>query len=149
MSDLNSSVKPQRPAGTIFKASWFSRCSHSLVGQKSGIKALFWAVVVNSILFAIFLTCTTPMYESDDDQGMQYIASGFYTGRPDAHLVYTNILIGWVLKFLYGSWAGCNWYFIYLLAVHFAALTVIAFLVISRRGGWLFTFLYIGFFLHC
>ena len=147
MSDVNPSGKPQRPARTIVKGSWFSRCSHSLVGQKSGIKALLWAVVINFILFAIALTYTTPMYETDDDQAMQSIASGFDTGRPDAHLIFTNILIGWVLKFLYGTWAGCNWYFIYLIAVHYAALTAIAFLVISRRGGWLFTLLYIGFFL--
>jgi hypothetical protein len=137
---------PQSPARTIFNGSWLSRCSHSLAGQKGGIKALFWAVVVNFILFAIFLTYATPTYEADDDLEMQFIASGFYTGHPDAHLVFINILIGWVLKFLYGSWAGCNWYFIFFIAVHFAALTAIAFLVISRRGGWLFTLLYIGFF---
>jgi hypothetical protein len=146
MSELSSSGEPQNRASTTFNGSWLSRCSHAMAGQKAGIKALSWAVVVNFILFAIFLTYTTPAYETDDDLEMQFIASGFYTGHPDAHLVFTNILIGWVLKFLYGSWAGCNWYLIYLVAVHYAALTAIAFLVISRRGGWLFTLLYIGFF---
>jgi hypothetical protein len=138
---------PRSPARTIFNGSWLSRCSHSLAGQKGGIKALFWAMMVNFILFVIFLAYATPIYETDDDLEMQFIASGFYTGHPDAHLVFINILIGWVLKFLYGSWAVCNWYFIFLIAVHYAALTAIAFLVISRRGGWLFTLLYIGFFL--
>jgi hypothetical protein len=147
MSDLNSSGKPQSPAKTILNPSWFSRCSHSLVGQKSAIKALVWAVVVNFILIGVFLTYATPMYETNDDLMLQSIASGFYTGHPDGHLLFTNILIGWVLKFFYASWAGCNWYFIYLIAVHYAALTAIAFLVITRRGGWLFTLLYIGFFL--
>ncbi len=147
MSDPNPSEKPQTPAQTISNASWFSKCSHSLVGKKCGIKALFWAVVVNFILFVIFLANATPIYETNDDLMMQSIASGFYTGHPDAHLIFTNTLIGWALKFLYGSWAGCNWYFIYLLAAHYAALTAIAFLVISRRGGWLFTLMYIGFFL--
>src|ERR1035438_9003825 len=75
------------------------------------------------------------------------IASVFYTVQRDGHLVFSNILIGWTLRFLYGTWAGCNWYFIYLLAVHYAALTAIAFLVVSRRGGWLFALLYVGFFL--
>jgi hypothetical protein len=146
MPDLKSSGKPQRPVTTIFKRSWFSRCARSFVAQKGGIKALFWAVVVNFILFGTFLFNATPMYETNDDRTMEQIASGFFTSHPDAHLFFTNILIGWVLKFLYGSWAGCNWYLIYLIAVHFAALTAIAFLVISRRGGWLFTLLYIGFF---
>jgi hypothetical protein len=118
-----------------------------LTGQRSGFQALLWAAVVNLILFGFFLTCATPVYETNDDLMMQMIASGFHTGHPDAHLVFTNILIGWALRFLYGAWAGCNWYFIYLLAVHYVALTAIAFLVVSRRGGWLFTMLYVGFFL--
>jgi len=96
----------------------------------------------------IFLTCATPVYETNDDLMMQAISSGFYTGHPDAHLVFTNILIGWALQFLYGTWGSCNWYFF---LPHSGALrarfTAIAFLVVSRRGGWLFALLYIGFFL--
>jgi hypothetical protein len=103
--------------------------------------------MVNLVLFGLFLSCATPVYETNDDLMMQMIASGFYTGHPDGHLVFTNILAGWGLRFLYGAWGGCNWYFFYLLAVHYVALTVIAFLVVSRRGGWLFTLLYAGFFL--
>jgi hypothetical protein len=118
-----------------------------LVGQRGGFPALLWAAVVNLILFGLFLTCATFVYETNDDLMMQMIASGFHTGHPDEHLVFTNILIGWALRFLYGTWAGCNWYLIYLLAVHYASLTAIAFLVVSRRGGWLFTLLYLGFFL--
>ena len=102
---------------------------------------------MNAILFALFLAWATPVYETNDDLMMQMIAAGFHTGHPDAHLVFSNILIGWVLRFLFGIWPGCNWYLIYLLAVHYAAMTAIAFLVVSRRGGWLFTFLYTGFFL--
>jgi hypothetical protein len=117
------------------------------VGQRGGFQALIWAAVLNLLLIGLFLACATPVYETNDDLMMQLIASGFHTGHPDGHLVYTNILIGWVLQFLYGAWAGYNWYFIYLVAVHYAALTAIAFLVVSRRGGWLFTFLYVGFFL--
>jgi len=118
-----------------------------LAGRRGGFQALLWAAVVNLILFGLFLTCATSVYETNDDLMMQMIASGFHTGHPDAHLVFTNVLIGWGLRFLYGAWAGCNWYFIYLLAVHYAALTAIAFLVVSRRGGWLFALLYVGFFL--
>lgn len=98
-------------------------------------------------MFGLFLLWATPAYDTSDDLMMQLIASGFFTGHPDGHLVFTNILIGWLLRFLYGTWAGCNWYFFYLMAVHYAALTAIAFLVVSRRGGWLFTSLYVGFFL--
>jgi hypothetical protein len=118
-----------------------------LAGQRGGFQALLWASVVNLILFGLFLTCATSVYETNDDLMMQMIASGFHTGHPDEHLVFTDVLIGWALRFLYGAWTGCNWYLIYLLAVHYAVLTAIAFLVVSRRGGWLFTLLYVGFFL--
>jgi hypothetical protein len=132
---------------TIFNRAWLAKCSRLLAGQRDGFPAILWAAVVNLILFGLFLACATPVYETNDDMMMQMIASGFYTGHPDGHLVFTNVLIGWVLKFLYGTWAGCNWYFIYLMAVHYTALTAIAFLVASRRGGWLFTLFYAGFFL--
>jgi hypothetical protein len=118
-----------------------------LVGKRGGFQALLWAAVVNLILFGLFLACATSVYETNDDLMMQMISSGFHTGHPDEHLVFTNVLIGWALRFLYGTWAGCNWYLVYLLAVHYAALTAVAFLVMSRRGGWLFVFLYLGFFL--
>ncbi|MDR3459017.1 MAG: hypothetical protein P4N60_16340 [Verrucomicrobiae bacterium] len=135
------------PSPKLFNGDWLSGCTRLLVGRRGGFQALVWAAAINFLLFGLFLAGTTPLYETNDDLMMQLIASGFHTGHPDGHLVFTNILIGWALQFLYGTWAGCNWYFIYLVVVHYAALTAIAFLVVSRRGGWLFTGLYVGFFL--
>ena len=137
----------QIPSQTIFSPAWPAKCLRLLVVRRDGVQALLWAAVVNLILMGGFLTFATPVYETNDDLTMQMISSGFYTGHPDGHLVFTNVLIGWVLQFLYETWAGCNWYLFYLLAVHYAALTAIAFLVVSRRGGWLCAFLYTGFFL--
>jgi hypothetical protein len=147
MSDPNTGAARRSLSRTILSGAWFSQYSRSLTGRHGGLQALVLAAVVNLILFALFLTCATPAYETNDDLMMQLIASGFYTGHPDAHLVFTNILIGWVLQFLYQTWAGCNWYLIYILVVHFAALTAIAFLVMARRFGWLSGLLYVGFFL--
>ena len=78
---------------------------------------------------------------------MQWIASGVYTGQPSGNLVFSNVLIGWTIRGLYGLWGGCNWYFIYLLTVHYCSLTVIAFLALRRRSHWSFVLLYAGFFL--
>jgi hypothetical protein len=68
-------------------------------GPARRFKALLWAAVVNLILFGLFLTCATSVYETNDDLMMQRIASGFHTGHPDEHLVFTNVLIGWALRF--------------------------------------------------
>jgi len=112
-----------------------------------GWRALGFAAVLNALLFALFFAVATPGYETNDDMCMQLIASGFYTGQPSEHLVFTNVLIGWALRCVYSLWNGNNWYFAYLVAVHYAALTVLAFVVLSRRRSWFFVLLYAGFFL--
>jgi hypothetical protein len=118
-----------------------------LAAQHNGLKALGLAALLNAFLFGLFFAVATPGYETNDDLGMQMIASGFFTGQPSEYLVFTSFLIGWPLRIVYSLWPGCNWYFAYLVALHYAALTAIAFLVLSRRRGWLFGLLYAGFFL--
>ena len=147
MGDLNPVGKHDRPPRAVSNGAGFSRYSQWLAARRDGFRTLLWAVLVNLILFGLFLLWATPNYETNDDLEMQLIASGFYTGQPDAHLVFSNILAGQFLRFFYGTWAGCNWYLIYLLVLHYAAMTAIAFLVMFRRGGWWFILLYAGFFL--
>ena len=89
----------------------FAKYFISLTGRRTDVQAVIWAAVMNLVLFGLFLTCATPVYETNDDLVMQGIASGFYTGHPDGHLVFTNFLVGRALQFLYGNWGGCNWYF--------------------------------------
>lgn len=121
--------------------------SRTLAARRDGFKALGLAALLNAFLFGLFFAVATPCYETNDDSCMQFIASGFYTGQPSEYLVFTSFLIGWPLRILYSLWPGCNWYFAYLVAAHYAALTVVAFLVLSRRPGWPFGLLYVGFFL--
>ena len=89
--------------------------------------------MLNAILFAVFFLCFTPSYETNDDPNMQWIASGFYTGHPSEYLVFSNVLIRWAVKSLYTLVPGCNWYLVYLLGIHYVALTGIAFVVLSRH----------------
>ena len=58
------------------------------------------------------------------------------TGRPSPELIFSNILIGRVLTFLYRLTDRVNWYTLYLLATHWAALTGLlwAFLRLRPRG---------------
>ena len=147
MCDLNPGRMQRSRLQIIFRGLWFPGSPGLPAGPRTGLPSLLWATLVNLILFGLFLACATPVYETNDDLVMQLIASGSYTNHPDAHLVFTNILIGQVLRFLYGTWAGCNWYLIYILVVHYVALTAIAFVVMARRPGWLSVWLYVGFFL--
>ncbi len=72
---------------------------------------------------AAALSIVTLGFESNDDVGMAQIVSGVTTGTPSPELIFTNILIGSVLTFLYRLTDRVNWYTLYLLATHWAALT--------------------------
>jgi len=145
MPDLSAAGTQQSLARRILSGVWFTNRPRGPNDWRTGLQVLWLGAFINLILFSLFLVFITPVYETNDDLTMQLIASGFYTGDPDAHLVFTNILIGWVLRFFYASWAGCNWYLIYILLVHYAAFTAIAFVVMSRWFSWLSAWLYVGF----
>lgn len=66
-------------------------------------------------------------YETIDDFFMQSIASGFFGGSPDEHLMYTNFLIGFLLKFLFSVFSNINWYGAYLLTSHVIAWAILFF----------------------
>jgi hypothetical protein len=98
---------------------------------------------------AAALSIVTLGFESNDDVGMAQIVSGVTTGAPSAELIFSNIVIGSVLKFLYGLTDRVNWYTLYLLGAHFVALTGLlwAFLRLqpSRMAVILFALLFVEF----
>ena len=68
------------------------------------------------VLILIILLFGHPAYSANDDYAMMSIASGAIDGIPDAHLIFTNSLIGEALKGLYTLVKTVNWYTFYLLA---------------------------------
>lgn len=60
----------------------------------------WFSLLLNVILLALLLLIFKPGYETNDDIGIQNIVSGV-KGRSDAHLVYVNYLLGWLLVFAY------------------------------------------------
>ena len=60
----------------------------------------WFSLLLNVILLALLLLIFKPGYETNDDIGIQNIVSGV-KGRSDAHLVYVNYLLGWLLAFAY------------------------------------------------
>jgi hypothetical protein len=82
--------------------------SPALATRRDGLKALGLAALLNALLFGLFFAVATPCYETNDDLGMQMIASGFFAGQPSEYLVFTSFLIGWPLRIFYSLWPGCN-----------------------------------------
>ena len=87
-----------------------------------------------SVLFLLVWGMFTPSYDTNDDVALSMIASGTgIAAAPDAHLIFTNVAIGAVLKELYGFAHNVPWYGLYLFAVQFLAQTAILYSVLAWR----------------
>lgn len=75
-----------------------------------------------------------PAYETNDDVAMQEVVQGSH-GTPLPHLIFSNVLIGLVLKSLYRAAGAFPWYGLYLYLLHFACLVALLYAVLSDRRG--------------
>jgi hypothetical protein len=120
-----------------------------MTAHRRDLRLLLISAATSGACLAAALSIVTLGFESNDDIGMAQIVSGVTTGTPSAELIFTNILIGSVLKFLYGLNNRVNWYTLYLLVTHFVALTGLlwAFLRLqpSRLAVILFALLFVEF----
>lgn len=82
----------------------------------------------------LFFTFCLPSFETNDDIVMSLIASGkLIAVAPDAHLLFSNILVGKALSTLYSWRADVPWYGLYLIGLHALAVAGISWAVL--RGG--------------
>lgn len=80
---------------------------------------------------------------------MQIIASGFISGSPSYHIIFSNIIIGKILQVLYLTNMNVNWYTLYLYLIHLIGSTLLFYILLKRNGNniyWGF-FLFMVFFL--
>jgi len=78
---------------------------------------IYYLILVSLVILILLFGHIS--YGANDDYSMMTIASGQIDGNPDAHLVYTNIIIGELLEILYTPFPSVNWYSIYLISVLF------------------------------
>lgn len=102
--------------------------------RESTIRIATFAVITNLILFCGLFLLATPGYNAvaNDDPMMMMFASGIVTGSPEEHLIYSNIVIGKMLKYLYEISNLVNWYTLYLYGTHFIAMIALLF-TLARR----------------
>ena len=98
----------------------------------------------NIIIFAVSLLFTgalafvlfkrfTFILSSNDDVMLKSIASGNYTGKPDAHLIYIMYPLGLIFKALYSLGPGISWYDGFMVGLH-----LLCFFLITYRMGHVF-----------
>lgn len=95
-------------------------------------------LLVNAVLVAVFAYTLPIRYEENDDIVMSMIANGSYSGSPDYHLVYINVIYGYVLTLLYGLFASVEWYTWSFVVLQVLSMTVLAYCVVtmSNRARW-------------
>lgn len=84
---------------------------------------------------AIFLFMSWALsirFETNDDVVMLMISSGAYSGTPDYHLVFINVIYGLLLKGLYFILPGLEWYTILFSLFHIVSFSIILW-VYSKR----------------
>ena len=73
------------------------------------------AVLANLLLFGVIYLFFTPHFQENDDVGMLLEAAGkLIAAEPTPYLLFTHIIIGYILKTLYSISPQTAWYGYYL-----------------------------------
>jgi hypothetical protein len=111
------------------------RLSTGLLGTLRHKRLLIAGVLTAAIVLGV-LAIFTPRFETNDDVGMNAIVAGrMLVDRPDEHLVFSNVLIGLVLKGLYQAAPNVPWYGGYLFLTASLSLAAVAFVCLQRSAS--------------
>jgi hypothetical protein len=95
------------------------------------------ALMIVAIAFGGMLSLIIPVFDTSDDMYMKGIVSGtFCVAEASDLMVYSNVLIGCLLKAAYAWSPGFPWYAFYLLATHFVAYVALLWAFILIRPTW-------------
>lgn len=119
--------------------SWFDR-------ELPPLQPFVLALVVNTLLVCLTYLIFTPQFNTRDDTAMMLLAAGKIIAlEPTEYLVFTNIVIGYVLKGLYSFIPAVPWYAVYMIVTLTLTHTALLYGFLSRkpsRGMLLLFFLY-------
>ena len=99
-------------------------------------KPFLLALLSNFVLFGLIYTFFTSHFQENDDVGMLLEAAGeLIASEPTAYLLFTNILIGGILKSLYSIFPQTAWYGLYLVFVLFVTHIGIFYVLLKRLAS--------------
>ncbi|MCD7981964.1 MAG: hypothetical protein LUF32_06575 [Clostridiales bacterium] len=102
---------------------------------------------INIVYFLIYFFIFTPRYETNDDQALDSIVSG-YRGSYTSHLVFINIFLGKILKMLVTVLPAVKWYPLMHFSVLFVGFVLISYILVKKcnRFGYIFVFIILTYF---
>ncbi|MCR5256364.1 MAG: hypothetical protein K6D96_10660 [Acetatifactor sp.] len=83
-----------------------------------------YSFILVAFSFAMILRFFPHIALPNDEVTLRNIASGIYTGTPDAHLIYIMYPLGLILKWLYTAAPGVEWFSVSLLGFYGFALAI-------------------------
>lgn len=93
------------------------------------------SLFINFIFLLLILLFCDMKYEVSDDFIMDAVLSGALENGYNEHLLFSNILYGYILKFLYSISKTISWYFIFQVAICFISLTSLCYIVLKRNNS--------------
>ena len=111
-------------------------------------KPLALALLLNLSALIIRLCFFEMKYEVSDDYMTDAVLSGAFGNGYDPHLLYGNIILGYVLVFFYKLIPSVSFYFVLLLVLAFVSVTVVLYLLFKKKTN-LITFCLAIIFLSC
>lgn len=124
---------------------------NSLLGRVTSFfcnKPLALALLLNILALIIRLCFFDIKYEVSDDYMIDAVLSGAFGNGYDPHLLYGNIILGYILVFFYKLIPSISFYFILLFTLSFISTTVILYLLFKKKVN-LITFCLAVIFLGC
>lgn len=95
---------------------------------------LLLALLINGFVLLLVLLFCDMKYEVSDDFIMSTIMSGVYTGHPNPHMIFINIVLGYILAPLYKIFPGISWYFLLQVLIIFVSSIVVTFALLEKAG---------------
>jgi hypothetical protein len=103
-------------------------------------------ILILVFIYSICYTFFDVFFEDGDDVIMQQIIQGYFTNKPDVHLVFINVIIGYVLKPFYIFNNQIYWYSILLVGLQAISLYIILKFILENKLSKLALIFYLIFF---
>lgn len=98
-------------------------------------KPVFIAFLINTIFLMLVLCFCDLKYEVSDDFVMATIISGAYDGgNLNPHMIFVNIILGYILMPFYKLFPQISWYFIFQLIFLFLSFTLASYMFLKKNG---------------
>lgn len=91
-------------------------------------------VLINLLLMAVNLFVFRPYYETNDDSVLARTVSGF-NGENDPHLIFINVIVGYVLRFFYSLNEQLPWFDFFQIFISFCSIVCIMYFLVKMIKG--------------